>query len=61
LGDIQNASGEMPHPNGTVAVNYSKSGSKWNISINLPIRTDGVFIWKGKSYPLKGGKNILSI
>jgi alpha-L-rhamnosidase len=50
LGDMRNASGEMPHPNGNVAVNYSKSGSKWNISINLPIRTDGVFIWKKKYF-----------
>jgi alpha-L-rhamnosidase len=57
LGTMDNASGEMPHPNGTVAVNYVKSGSKWNITISLPIKTDGIFVWKGKSYYLKGGKN----
>jgi len=61
LGKIENATGEIPHPNGTVAVNYVKNGNKWNISISLPIKTDGVFIWKGKSYYLKGGKNSLSI
>jgi alpha-L-rhamnosidase len=61
LGTMENASGEIPHPNGTVAVNYVKNGAKWNISINLPIKTEGVFLWKGKSYNLKGGKNTLSI
>jgi hypothetical protein len=61
LGTMENASGEIPHPNGTVAVNYVKNGAKWNISISLPIKTDGVFLWKGKSYNLKGGKNIFTI
>jgi alpha-L-rhamnosidase len=61
LGKMENASGEIPHPNGVVAVNYAKSGSKWTINISLPMRTDGVLVWKGKSYPLKGGKNVLSI
>jgi alpha-L-rhamnosidase len=55
LGKMENASGEIPHPNGTVAVNYAKNGAKWNISISLPIKTDGVFLWKGKSYNLKSG------
>lgn len=61
LGKMEKASGEMPHPNGTIAVNYVKSGAKWNISISLPIKTDGVFVWKGKSYSLKGGRNVFSI
>jgi alpha-L-rhamnosidase len=61
LGKMENASGEMPHPNGAVAVNYAKTGAKWNISINLPVKTDGVLVWKGKSYYLKGGVNKLVI
>lgn len=61
LGSMDNASGEMPHPAGKVAVNYAKTGSKWTIAIDLPIKTDGVLVWKGKTYPLKGGKNLLSI
>jgi hypothetical protein len=61
LGKMENASGEMPHPNGTVTVNYTKSGAKWTISINLPVKTDGVLLWKGKSYYLKGGRNTLII
>lgn len=61
LGKMENASGEIPHPNGVVAVSYAKTGAKWAINISLPMRTDGVLVWKGKSYPLKGGKNVLSI
>jgi alpha-L-rhamnosidase len=61
LGKLENASGEIPHPNGTVAVKYARNGVKWDISISLPIKTDGVFVWKGKSYYLKGGKNIFNI
>ncbi|RWY48579.1 alpha-L-rhamnosidase-related protein [Mucilaginibacter gilvus] len=61
LGKMENASGEIPHPNGIVAVNYAKSGGHWAINISLPMRTDGVLVWKGKSYPLKGGKNLLRI
>ncbi|WP_204985851.1 alpha-L-rhamnosidase-related protein [Mucilaginibacter psychrotolerans] len=61
LGKMTSASGEIPHPNGVVAVNYAKTGSRWAISINLPMGTDGVLVWLGKSYPLKGGKNSLSI
>jgi alpha-L-rhamnosidase len=61
LGIMENASGEIPHPNGVVAVNYAKTGSKWIITINLPMRTDGLLVWKGRSYPLKGGKNSFSI
>jgi alpha-L-rhamnosidase len=61
LGTMKSASGEIPHPNGTVAVNYARQGNKWIIAISLPAKTTGVFIWRGKSYPLKGGKNGLSI
>ncbi|TSD64897.1 Bacterial alpha-L-rhamnosidase [Inquilinus sp. KBS0705] len=61
LGSMQSASGQIPHPNGTIAVNYVKNGSKWDIKVNLPIKTDGVLVWKGKRYYLKGGINSLSI
>lgn len=61
LGSMQNASGEIPHPNGMVKVSYHKIGAKWAMDVELPIKTDGVFIWKGKSYYLKGGKNSLKI
>jgi alpha-L-rhamnosidase len=61
LGKLESASGQIPHPNGTVSVSYTKSGNKWMISIALPAKTSGVFVWKGKRYLLKGEKNKLSI
>ncbi|AMR34427.1 alpha-rhamnosidase [Mucilaginibacter sp. PAMC 26640] len=61
LGSLKTASGEIPHPNGTIAVNYQLKGSKWAVSIHLPAATHGVFIWRGKSYALKAGTNNLAI
>jgi hypothetical protein len=58
LGELKNASGEIPHPNGTVAVEYVSDGPAWKIKIGLPQHTSGMFVWKGKTYPLKGGENL---
>jgi len=57
LGDLKNASGEIPHPNGKVAVSYQLKGRIWDVSLDLPKGTSGVFVWKGKQMPLKGGVN----
>jgi len=57
LGALTNVSGEMPHPNGKVAVAYVLDKGKWKIKINMPENTPGVFIWKGKRYLLKAGEN----
>ena len=57
LGILKNISGEIPHPNGKLSVQYMYKNSKWMIEINLPSKTTGSFIWKGKSYLLKQGKN----
>ena len=57
LGSLQKASGRMPHPAGTVSVSYEFANNKLAASIELPQQTSGTFAWKGKTYPLKGGKN----
>ena len=59
LGDIKNISGEMPHPNGKLSVRCNNENSKWKIAINLPPKTSGAFIWKGKKFVLKEGENAL--
>lgn len=56
LGSIKKISGEMPHPNGKISVDYQYNNN-WNISIYLPEKTTGVFIWKRQKHPLKQGKN----
>lgn len=61
LGSLKNISGEIPHPNGKVSVKYMSKDDKWIIEIYLPEKTRGTFVWKGKTYPLKGGKNSLQM
>ncbi|CAM3931248.1 Alpha-L-rhamnosidase N-terminal domain-containing protein [Pedobacter westerhofensis] len=60
LGSITTISGSMPHPNGKVDVAYTLKGNDWDIHISLPEKTNGTFVWKSKSYPLKPGENSFS-
>lgn len=61
LGTLTKVSGSIPHPEGKVAVAYSLEGKKWKVSISLPAKTSGTFIWKGKTYPLKPGDNAMEL
>lgn len=61
LGAIQNISGEMPHPDGSVSVQYKTISKTVQATIMLPAQVMGRFVWKGKSYALKGGKNVLNV
>ena len=61
LGDLKNASGEIPHPNGKVAVEYVLENAVWKIKVSLPNKTSGIFVWKGKTYPLKSGENLFRL
>jgi hypothetical protein len=58
LGGLKNVRGEMPHPKGKISVEYNSQNTA---IINLPETVMGIFIWKGKSYPLKSGRNIIKI
>lgn len=57
LGEITNIGGEIPHPQGTVSVNYKLESNKWKVEIALPKAVSGTLVWKGKSLALKGGVN----
>jgi alpha-L-rhamnosidase len=57
LGDLKKVSGEIPHPNGKVAVSYTFNKDKWKINISLPHNTSGILVWKAKTYILKAGDN----
>ena len=61
LGTLTNASGSIPHPNGTVSVSYVLQNDKWKIGIDLPQNTTGIFVWKGTTYQLKAGENVFVI
>ncbi len=57
LGELKEVEGVVPHPQGEIRVQY-KSGSA---SIILPGTVNGTFVWQGKKYPLKSGKNLVTI
>ena len=61
LGKLTNVGGEIPHPNGKIAVSYHLLQGQWTVHISLPVKTSGVFIWKGRTYVLKTGENKLVI
>jgi hypothetical protein len=61
LGKLTHIGGEIPHPNGKVAVSYRLDQGKWRVSISLPAKTSGILVWKGKAYELKVGDNKLTI
>ena len=61
LGTLTSIGGEMPHPNGVVAVRYQYRDRKWQLLINLPQQVNGTFVWKGQSYALKGGRNVFEL
>ena len=57
LGKLTEASGEMPHPKGRIAVKYALANGKWRVEIDLPAETTGDFIWKGQRRGLRSGKS----
>lgn len=62
LGELKDVSGKMPHPAGFIAASYqvNKKGRLTAI-LSLPVGTKGVFVWKGKEYPLTAGEQVLTI
>lgn len=61
LGSLTDVSGEIPHPNGKVAVQYNRQNSKLRTLIDLPPKTVGTFVWQQKTYALKPGKNVFEL
>lgn len=57
LGNLTAISGEIPHPDGKVTVDYKLEKGKWKINVSLPESTSGIFVWKTKRYLLKAGNN----
>jgi alpha-L-rhamnosidase len=61
LGALKSAEGEIPHPNGKVAVSYVQQGTAWRIRLTLPAKTSGIFVWKGQQLLLKSGENLFRL
>lgn len=60
LGDLREASGSVPHPNGMVGVDYrvTKKGDM-KATIDLPATVSGTFVWKNKDYSLHSGRQVI--
>lgn len=61
LGSINKIRGEIPHPAGKISVDYNNSETGFKAEINLPDGISGTFVWKGKTYELKGGANNIEL
>ena len=62
LGHLKEVSGTMPHPSGSVSASYmvDKKG-KLTARLTLPEGTTGTFLYKGKTYTLRAGEQILTL
>jgi alpha-L-rhamnosidase len=55
-GGLQHFDTASMTPHGLVRVRYKAKGAGVQFTITLPKGLDGSFVWQGKSYPLKSGK-----
>ena len=62
LGNLHNASGCIPHPQGDICVNYQVD-AKGNLKaeITLPAGINGMLVWNGKEASLHEGKQSLEM
>ncbi|MCB2074675.1 MAG: alpha-L-rhamnosidase [Novosphingobium sp.] len=62
LGPMQNVSGKMPHPNGTIAVDLRRAGpTGLSGTVTLPPGLDGTFAWNGKRLALVSGRQVIAV
>lgn len=62
LGDLKTVEGKMPHPLGDVAVQFQKTPTGGlSGTVTLPASLTGTLRWKGKTLPLKAGKQTVSL
>jgi hypothetical protein len=61
LGNLEQLEATAQTPSGPVSVHYTQTKSALTAEIDMPSGLPGEFIWNGKSYPLKAGKNQLTL
>ena len=62
LGGLKHVSGAIPHPAGEIAVDCrTDSKGRLTAKIALPIGMTGEFVWQGRTFALRAGKQILKI
>jgi hypothetical protein len=62
LGALQWAEASVPHPRGgTITVKYERTKAGLTATLTLPTGLQGTLVWRNKSYPLRPGKQQLSL
>jgi hypothetical protein len=61
LGQLERASGSIPHPKGEIFVKLERTGSRLRAQIMLPAGVSGAFSWKGAGHPLRSGPNAFTV
>ncbi|MBB4080731.1 hypothetical protein GGR28_003366 [Lewinella aquimaris] len=59
LGGIRQISGEMPHPAGSISVDYDLDAG--TAVVTLPAGVTGTFTWQGRTTPLAAGVNRVNL
>jgi alpha-L-rhamnosidase len=59
LGALPSLKASYPHPQGDIKVDYTYQGNGINASVTLPGTLTGVFVYAGKTWPLKPGPNLI--
>jgi hypothetical protein len=61
LGDLTRLEASYPHDKGLIRVKYEVSGGGLSATLELPTGLSGVFVWKGKTTALRGGRVVLEL
>jgi hypothetical protein len=57
LGSLPALTADFPHPQGMIHVEYRRENGKLNALVTLPGTLTGTFLYEGKAWPLKPGRN----
>ncbi len=59
-GELQQASGRLPHPDGDILVAFERKGAQGiQATITLPPGLTGTFIWKNSVKLLRSGRQVI--
>ena len=61
LGALRKLDAAVAHPAGLIETRYTRTGARLRASIRLPASVSGEFIWNGRSFPLRPGRNSLRV
>jgi alpha-L-rhamnosidase len=61
LGSLTKLDAAAAHPNGLVQTQYSVRGGELDAVIVLPPGVTGSFLWRGRTQPLKPGRNEITV